>query len=60
MVYLYSLRDKQRKTFQTIDQNGEELKYEYAVGRGSKLFLVKGNDVYLINMEDEKIVKYCT
>ncbi|MDQ6596404.1 hypothetical protein E2K98_30010 [Bacillus salipaludis] len=57
VVYLYSLRDKQRKTFQTVDQNGEELKYEYAVGRGSKLFLVKGRNVYLINMEDEKFVK---
>ena len=54
LVYLYSLREKKRKTFQPVTQNGEELKYEYAVGRGSKLFLVKDNDVFIINMEDEK------
>ncbi|MGG1679325.1 hypothetical protein ACIFOT_26920, partial [Neobacillus sp. NRS-1170] len=59
-VCLYSSRDKKRKTFQTVTQNGEELIYDYAVGRGSKLFLVKDNDVYIINMEDEKFVKECT
>lgn len=57
VVYLYSLRDKKRKIFRTVNQIGEELKYDYAVGRGSKLFLVKDNDVYIINMEDEKFVK---
>ena len=60
VVFLYSLRDKKRKKFKTVNQNGEELKYEYAVGRGSKLFLVKDNDVYIINMEDDKFVKECT
>lgn len=57
VVYLFSLRDKRRKKFQTVNQIGEELKYDYAVGRGSKLFLVKDDDVYLIDMEDEKFVK---
>lgn len=60
VVCLYSLSDKKRKTFHTVKQNGEELKYDYAVGRGSKLFLVKETDVYIINMEDEKFVKECT
>ncbi|SMQ77864.1 hypothetical protein SAMN05444673_3111 [Bacillus sp. OV166] len=60
VVYLYSLRDKRRKKFQTVNQIGEELKYDYAVGRGSKLFLVKDDDVYLIDMEDEKFVKEYT
>ncbi|MCM3729865.1 hypothetical protein M3226_30540 [Neobacillus cucumis] len=54
---MFSLRDKRRKKFQTVNQIGEELKYDYAVGRGSKLFLVKDDDVYLIDMEDEKFVK---
>ncbi|TDK61752.1 hypothetical protein E2K98_12750 [Bacillus salipaludis] len=51
VVYLYSLRDKKRKTLHTVNQNGEELKYDYAVGRGSKLFLIKDKDVYLIDLE---------
>ncbi|MBT2738493.1 hypothetical protein [Bacillus sp. ISL-7] len=59
VVCLNSLRDKKRKTFHTVNQNGEELKYDYAIGRGSKLFLVKDNDVYIINMEDEKFVQEC-
>ncbi|MED1471679.1 hypothetical protein [Bacillus salipaludis] len=60
VVYWYSLRDKKRETFQTVTQNGEELNYDYAVGRGRKLFLVKDKDVYVINMEVEKFVKECT
>jgi hypothetical protein len=57
VVFLYSLMDNKRRTFRTVNQDGEELKYDYAVGRRNKLFLVKGNDVYIIKMEDEKFVK---
>jgi hypothetical protein len=60
VVSLYSLWDKKRKTFHTFEQNGEKLNYDYAVGRGSKLFLVKDNDVYIINMDDVKFVNVCT
>ena len=57
VVYLYSLRDNKRKTFQTVNQNGQELKYDYAVGRGSKLFLVKDKDVYLIKRKMKSLWK---
>jgi hypothetical protein len=51
-VYLYSLLNRKKEKFLTTDQEGKSLKYDYAVGRGSKLFLVKDKDIYLIDLEN--------
>lgn len=51
-VYLYSLLNKNIERFYTLNQEGKSLNYDYAVGRESKLFLIKDKDIFLINLED--------
>jgi hypothetical protein len=51
-VYLYSLLDRKKQRFHTKSQEGKSLTYDYAVGRGNKLFLIKGKDIYQISLED--------
>ena len=51
-VYLYSLLNKNIERFYTLTQEGKSLNYDYAVGRESKLYLIKDKDIFLINLED--------
>ncbi|PFH81984.1 hypothetical protein [Bacillus sp. AFS088145] len=51
-MHLYSMRNKSLKNFNLLNKIGKVLNYDYAVGRGSKLYLIKDKDVYLLNLED--------
>jgi hypothetical protein len=51
-VYLYSLQTKKVVRYKTLDQEGKTLCYDYAVGRGSQLFLIKDNNIYQIHLKD--------
>lgn len=51
-VYLYSLQNRSKNIFYTLDQEGKSLNYDYAVGRDNKLFLTKDKDIYLIDIEN--------
>ncbi|PGS49093.1 hypothetical protein [Bacillus sp. AFS041924] len=51
-MHLFSMTNKTLISFYLLDKNGKVLNYNYAVGRGSKLYFKKDKDVYLLNLED--------
>ncbi len=51
-VYLYSLQNRSKNLFYTLDQEGKSLNYDYAKGRDNKLFLTKDKDIYLVDIEN--------
>jgi hypothetical protein len=44
--------NKKIERLKTLNQNDGLLDYNYAVGRGSNLFLIKDEDVFVINLEN--------
>lgn len=51
-LHLYSLNKKSTKSFLPVNEQNEIIKYDYAVGRKHKMFLVCENDVYLVDIRD--------
>lgn len=51
-VYLYSLSEKKKVSLKTLKPNGSILKYDHSVGRESKLFLIEGTEVYVLDIKD--------
>jgi hypothetical protein len=51
-LHLYSLNKKSTKSFLPVNEQNKLIKYDYAVGRKHKMFLVCENDVYLVDIRD--------
>jgi hypothetical protein len=51
-VYLYSLSEKKKVTFKTFKSDGSILNYDHSVGRESKLFLIEGTEVYVLDIKN--------
>lgn len=51
-VYLYSLSEKKKVTFKTLKSDGSILNYDHSVGRESKLFLIEGTEVYILDIKN--------
>ncbi|GGB42969.1 hypothetical protein [Fictibacillus barbaricus] len=51
-VYLFSLLDRKLKKYTIQDKMGNIINYEYAIGRGNKLFLVKNTNMYVVDITE--------
>lgn len=49
-VYLFSLLDRKLKKYTIQDKMGNIINYDYAIGRGDKLYLVKETNMYVVDL----------